>query len=73
MIFGLVKLLYVLLAVVGFILWKKLRRPANTKTKRSFDNKMVACEVCQVHIPEREAILYKEKAYCSEEHLKQKG
>jgi heat shock protein 5 len=32
-------------------------------------NKMVACSVCNTHIPENEAIIQNGRIYCSKEHL----
>ncbi len=68
---GVVKLIFVaLLVFVGFFLLKKFRKPVNTTAQQPSANKMVACSVCNTHIPENEAIIQNGKVYCSKEHLK---
>ncbi|BAS68285.1 PP0621 family protein [Bathymodiolus septemdierum thioautotrophic gill symbiont] len=56
-----------LLVFVGFYLFKKMRSPRSTTEKQPSKDKMVACSVCKVHIPENEAIMQNGKIYCSKE------
>jgi uncharacterized protein len=67
---GIIKLIFIaLLVFVGFFLLKKFRKPANTTAQQPSTNKMVACSVCNMHIPENEAVIQNGKVYCSKEHL----
>ena len=63
---GIVKLIVVVLVVwLGFVLFKKLRKPKSELSQKSSNNKMLACSVCQTHIPENEAIIHNGKVFCS--------
>ena len=42
---------------------------ANARQKIQDEQKMVQCEVCQLHIPENEALQRDGKFFCSQEHL----
>ena len=67
---SLIKLILVmLLGWIGFTLFKKIINPTESN-KESSDSgqKIVACSVCDTHIPESEAILKNGKIYCSKEH-----
>ena len=67
---SLIKLILVmLLGWIGFTLFKKFINPTKSN-KVSSDSglKMVACSVCDTHIPESEAIIKSGKTYCSKEH-----
>ena len=67
---SLIKLiLVILLGWIGFTLVKKFMNPTEGK-KASSDSgqKMVACSLCDTHIPESEAISKNGKIYCSKEH-----
>jgi len=67
---GMIKL--IILAVViflGFSLFKKFRKPASHTDQQPSTNKMLACSVCETHIPENEAIIHNGKVYCSKEHM----
>ncbi|SMN13836.1 hypothetical protein BHECKSOX2_1027 [Bathymodiolus heckerae thiotrophic gill symbiont] len=67
---GVIKLLIVVLLVwVGFFVFKKLRKAPSDVAQKPSVNKMVACCVCETHIPESEAISHNGKIYCSKEHL----
>ncbi|BBB23050.1 conserved hypothetical protein [Abyssogena phaseoliformis symbiont OG214] len=67
---GIVKLIIIVLLVwAGFWLLKKFRKPVDRIDQKSSANKMLACSVCKVHIPENEAIIQNNKVYCSKEHL----
>ena len=67
---GIFKLIVIIVVVwLGFSLFKKLRKPASSLDQQPSSNKMLACNVCKIHIPENEAIIQNGKAYCSKEHL----
>ena len=58
-----------LLVWVGFAFYKKMRQPtASNDSDNQSGQKMVACSVCDTHIPESEAIVKNGKIYCSKEH-----
>jgi uncharacterized protein len=51
-------------------LFKKLRKPKNSLDQNPpSGSKMLACSVCDMRIPENEAIIQNGKVYCSKEHL----
>jgi len=66
----LIKLILVmLLGWIGFTLFKKFINPTESKKVSSNSGqKMVACAVCDTHIPESEAILKNGKKFCCKEH-----
>jgi len=66
----LIKLILVLLlGWIGIILFKKFINPIEgNQVNSDSGQKMVACEVCDTHIPESEAIIRNDKTYCSKEH-----
>ena len=66
----LIKLILVmLLGWIGFTLFKKNINPTESnKISSGSGQKMVACVVCDTHIPESEAIIKNGKTYCSKEH-----
>ncbi len=67
---GIFKLIVVVLVVwLGFVLFKKLRKPKSELSQKPSNNKMLACRVCKTHIPENEAIIHNGKVYCSKEHM----
>lgn len=67
------------LIVIGLIIYLLARiikgwaanKNANKK-KRSQETKMVRCDVCQLHIPEDEALQKNGHFYCSQQHLDKK-
>ena len=67
---SLIKLILVmLLGWIGFTLFKKFIKPTESnKVSSDSGKKMVACAVCDTHIPESEAIVKNGKTYCSKEH-----
>ena len=67
---SLIKLIIVmLLGWIGFTLFKKFINPIESnKVSSDSGQKMVACSVCDTHIPESEAIIKNGKTYCSKEH-----
>ncbi|MDC9715051.1 MAG: PP0621 family protein [Gammaproteobacteria bacterium] len=67
---GIIKILpYILLAIAVFLVFKKFRKAPSDMARKPSSNKMVACCVCETHIPENEAISHNGKIYCSKEHL----
>jgi uncharacterized protein len=66
----LIKLILVmLLGWAGFTLVKKYLNPTlNGTEKTESGEKMVACSVCDTHIPESDAIIKDGKTFCSKEH-----
>ena len=67
---SLIKLILVmLLGWIGFTLFKKIINPTKSnKVSSNSGQKIVACAVCDTHIPESEAIIKNGKTYCSKEH-----
>ena len=62
-------ILVMLLGWIGFVLFKKIINPAESnKASSNSGQKMVACIVCDTHIPESEAIIKNGNKYCSKEH-----
>ena len=58
-----------LLGWIGFTLFKKIINPTeNNKASSDSGQKIVACAVCDTHIPESEAIIKNDKIFCSKEH-----
>ena len=50
-------------------LFKRIRHPNNNNRSNSDSGQvMVACSLCDTHIPESEAVIKNGKVYCSEEH-----
>ena len=66
---SLLKLVVVLLLGWGLVnLFKRIRNPNNNQSNSDSGQVVVACSVCDTHIPESEAIRKNGKVYCSEEH-----
>ena len=66
---SLLQLVAVLLLGWGLInLFKRIRNPNNNQSNSDSGQVMVACSVCDTHIPESEAIRKNGKVYCSEAH-----
>ena len=62
-------ILVMLLGWAGFTLCKKYLKPTlNGTVKTESGEKMVACSVCDTHIPESDAIIKDGKTFCSKEH-----
>ena len=62
-------ILVMLLGWIGFTLIKNKINPTESiKVSSDSGQKMVACSVCDTHIPESEAIIKNGKTYCSKEH-----
>ena len=62
-------ILVMLLGWISFTLLKKIIYPTESnKVGSDSGQKMVACVVCDTHVPESEAIIKNGKKYCSKEH-----
>ena len=62
-------ILVMLLGWIGFTLIKnKINPTESNKVSSGSGQKMVACSVCDTHIPESEAIIKNGKTFCSKEH-----
>ena len=62
-------ILVMLLGWIGVTIFKKFINPTESnKVNSNSGQKMVACAVCDTHIPESEAIIKNGKTYCSKEH-----
>tara|TARA_B110000263_G_C14845142_1_gene301545 strand:- start:200 stop:388 length:189 start_codon:yes stop_codon:yes gene_type:complete len=58
-----------LLGWAGFSLFKNFLNPkAGVQTKTESGQKMVACSVCDTHVPESAAVIKNSKTFCSKEH-----
>ena len=66
----LIKLILVLLlGWVGISLFKRFMSPNSSKSvKTETGQKMLACSVCDTHVPEQDAIIKNGKIFCSQEH-----
>jgi len=66
------KYLILLGVVFGVIWWIKLSRPASTDNKSSGQDtrpqNMLRCAQCGLHLPDNEAVMSRNTAYCSEAH-----
>ena len=73
-------LLVTLLIVVVFWIWrsgrashKPVAQPQRRPGKLGPSPEMVACGVCQVHLPKSEALIGRDGFYCSEAHRREAG
>lgn len=67
----------IVIALIIYLVIQIIKRWAANKnsassTPKSHQAKMVQCSICQLHIPEDEAIQQNGKIYCSQEHLDNK-
>ena len=60
-------IIYLLIQIV-----KKWSANKKSTTSSPDETKMVRCKVCQLHIPENEALQKAGEYYCSQEHLEEK-
>lgn len=60
-------IIYLLIQIV-----KKWSANKKSTTSSPEETKMVRCKVCQLHIPENEALQKAGEYYCSQEHLEEK-
>jgi len=62
-------ILVLLLGWVGISLFKRvINRNSSKSAKTETGQKMLACCVCDTHIPESDAIIKNGKIFCSKEH-----
>lgn len=70
------------LVLVVFWLWRSSRQASAVDKKQTPQKKpavlgkateIVACQVCQVHLPHNEALIGSQGFYCSAEHRQQAG
>ena len=71
------------LVLVVFWLWrstrqsavddKKQARPKSKPASLEKATEIVACQVCQVHLPQHDALIGSQGFYCSAEHRQQAG
>jgi len=62
-------ILVLLLGWAAFGLFKRLKNfDSANSPKNGHGQKMVACEVCDTHVPESDVIVKNGKNYCSKEH-----
>ena len=67
----------IVIALIIYLVFQIFKRWAANKsstTSKSLpkETKMVRCKVCQLHIPENEALQRNGEFYCSQEHLEEK-
>lgn len=76
-------LLVILLVFVIFWLWSNnrriekkraadIRRPHQPSSENAL-TEIVACDVCQVHLPRSDALIGNRGVYCSDAHRRQAG
>lgn len=74
MLMNLFRLIILALAIwIAFRIWQNYRskaknRPTKPTTQHAISD-MVSCDVCNMHIPEHEALQKDNKYYCSQQHL----
>ncbi|MFW9605107.1 MAG: PP0621 family protein [Pseudomonas sp.] len=68
--------LLILLAVLGggWWLWRRMNQPTSTELPpvaplANAGAQMVRCRQCGLHVPQSEAVMRGEQAYCCVEHL----
>ena len=62
-------ILVLLLGWIGFSLMKRFKQNNPSVSKNGKGQKMIACEVCDTHVPESDVIVKNGKNYCSKEHV----
>jgi len=62
-------ILVLLLGWTGLFLFKKYKASNSARSsQKESGQKMVACDVCDTHVPESDVIVKNAKNYCSQEH-----
>jgi len=62
-------ILVLLLGWTGLFLLKRYKASNSTRSsQKGTGQKMVACDVCDTHVPESDVIVKNGKNYCSQEH-----
>lgn len=70
---NLIRLIVIALIIYLVIqIFKRWAANKNSTLSTSKETKMVRCKVCQLHIPENEALQRAGNFYCSQEHLEEK-
>lgn len=68
---GLIRIIVIGLIIYLLIqIFKRWVANKNSSTSKLEEKKMVQCQVCQLHIPEEEALQKDGQFFCSQEHLK---
>ena len=62
-------ILVLLLGWIGFNLMQRYKKNNPSNLKKSQGQKMIACDVCDTHVPESDVIKKNGKNYCSKEHV----
>ena len=65
----------IVIALIIYLVLQIFKRWAankNSTTSTLEATKMVRCKICQLHIPENEALQRGGEFYCSQEHLEEK-
>ena len=65
----------IVIALIIYLVFQIFKRWAANKsstTPTPKETKMVRCKICQLHIPENEALQRNGEFYCSQEHLEEK-
>ena len=62
-------ILVLLLGWIGFSLMKRFKQNNSSVSKNGKGQKMIACDVCDTHVPESDVIVKNGKNYCSKEHV----
>ena len=61
-------ILVLLLGWIVFSLMKRIKQKNPSVSKNGKGQKMIACDVCDTHVPESDVIVKNGKNYCSKEH-----
>ena len=61
-------ILVLLLGWIGFGLLKRFKQNNPSVSKNGKGQKMIACDVCDTHVPESNVVVKNGKNYCSKEH-----
>ena len=71
---GLIRIIVIALIIYLVIqIFKRWSANKKHETSHLEETKMVRCKVCQLHIPENEALQSAGEFYCSQEHLDKKS
>lgn len=65
----------IVIALIVYLVIQIVKRWASNKTATPSslqeETKMVRCKVCQLHIPENEALQHSGEYFCSQKHLEE--
>ena len=61
-------ILVLLLGWIVFTLIKRFKPNTSSNSKSGQGQKMIACVICDTHVPESNVIVKNGKNYCSKEH-----